>query len=99
METPLNFRDELLRASTEDEGARLGRRAAFEEVESLAADLTLFELFARAEVLRLDVGAGRGDAAARRLDNAFEIIGRDAAGTEDVAVREIPDSNVNRLIA
>lgn len=90
MQAAFHLRDELFRAAAEDEGARLGGGAAFEEIEALAADLALFEFRAGAEVLRLDVGAGGGDAAACGLDDTFEVVGRDAAGAENVTVGEVP---------
>ena len=89
VQTPLHLGDELLCTPSQDEGARLGLGAAFEEIEALAADLALLESFAGAEVVVLDVGAGAGDGAAAGLDDALEIVGRDAAGAEDVAVGEI----------
>lgn len=91
VQTSLHLRDELLGSPPQDEGARFGLRAAFEEIEALAADLALLETFAGAEVVVLDVGAGAGDGAAAGLDDALEVVGRDAAGAEDVAVCEVSD--------
>lgn len=96
METSFHLCDELLGATAEDERASLCCWAAFEEIESFAADLALFKLFARAEMLRLNIRAGRGDTAACGLDDALEVIGRDAAGTEDVAVGKISVDEVNK---
>lgn len=56
VETSFYFCDELFGASSEDERACLCGGAAFEEIESLAADLALFESFAGAEMLGSDVG-------------------------------------------
>lgn len=97
METSFHFGDELLCASTENERACFRRGAALKEVETLAADLTLFELFTCAEVLGLDVGAGGGDAAACGLDDAFEVVGGDTASTEDVTICEVSRDGVSRL--
>ena len=91
VQTSLHLGDELLRPAPQDEGARFGLRAALEEIEALAADLTLLEPFAGAQVVVLDVGAGAGDGAAAGLDDAFEVVGGDAAGAEDVAVCEISE--------
>lgn len=89
VETAFGFRDELLGPAAEDERTRLGGGTAFEEVEPFAADLTFFKFLAGAEVLWLDVGACGGDATARGLDDALEVIGGYAASAEDVAVREV----------
>lgn len=88
VQTALDLGDELLGAAAEDERACLGRRAVLEQVEPLAADLPLLEPPARAEVLGPDVGARGLDRAADGLDDALEVVGRDAAGAEDVTVGE-----------
>jgi hypothetical protein len=55
VQTPLDFGDELLGTSTEDECASLCFRTAFEKVESFAADLPLLELLAGTKVFILDI--------------------------------------------
>ena len=89
MQTSLHLGDELLGSPSQDESARFSLRAALEEVEALAADLSLLEPFTSAEMVVLDVGAGAGDGAAAGLNDALEVVGGDAAGAEDVAVGEI----------
>lgn len=89
VQTALHLRDKLLCSSSQYEGAGFGLRAAFEEIEALAADLSLLEPFAGAEMIVLDVGAGAGDGAAAGLDDALEVVGRDPASAENVAVCEI----------
>lgn len=95
VEASLNFRYELFCAPAEDKGACFCCRAAFEEIEAFAANLAFFEFLAGAEVFGLDVGTGGGDAAACGLDDAFEVVGGDAAGAEDIAVGKVSRNNVN----
>lgn len=97
VETTFGFRDELLGASAEDEGTCFGGRTAFEEIESFPADLTFFEFLAGAEMLRLDVRACGGYAAACGLNNALKVVRGDAAGTEDVSVSEVSVGNVSGM--
>ena len=89
VQAALHLRDELFGPASQHQRARLGRRTALEEIEALAANLPFFEALARAQVLRLDVGTGRGDAAAAGLHDPLEIVAGNASGAEDVAVGEV----------
>lgn len=85
----LHLGNELLGAAAQHQRARLGLGAALEEVVALAANLALLKGLARAQVLRQDVGAcGLGDGAGG-LGDALHVLGRHAAGAEDVAVGKV----------
>ncbi len=84
----LDFGNELLGTTAQDKGAGLGLGAVLEEVEALAADLSLVKATAHSEMLGQDVRASALDRGASRLDHALEVVGGHAAGAEDVAVGE-----------
>ena len=50
-------------------------------------------------MLRLDVGAGGGDAPPARLHDALEVVRGDAAGAEDVSVCEVPVEESDREVS
>jgi hypothetical protein len=89
VERALDLLDELVGPAAEDERARLCLGAALKDVEALAADLPLVKRAAPAEVLVGNVGARRLDRAADGLDDALQVLGRDPAGAEDVAVGKV----------
>ena len=89
MERALDLLDELVGPAAEDERARLCLGAVFKDVEALAANLPLVKRAAPAEVLVGNVGARRLDRAADGLDDALQVLGRDPAGAEDVAVGKV----------
>ena len=91
VQTALDLGDELLGPAPQHQGASLGFGTAFEEVEALAANLSLLEALAPAQMLRLDVGAGRLDAGAHGLNDPLQIVRSDPAGAEDVPIGEIPE--------
>ena len=89
MEGAFDLGDELFGATTEHQGAGLGSGAVREDVEAVGADLAFFEEATFAEVGGVDIGAGRLRRGTCGLTDAFQVVGRDAASAEDVAVGEI----------
>jgi hypothetical protein len=87
---PLHFRNELLRSSTQNQGARLGGRASLKEVEALASDLTLLKVLASTEVLGSDVGTCGLKAGSDGLEDTLHVIVCHTSSTEDVSVGEEP---------
>lgn len=89
MEGSLDLGDELLGTAAEDKGAGLCCRAAFEEVEALAADLTLFKGLAGAKVGGLDVGAGGLDRGGCCLADTLHVVRGNTTSTEDVTIGKV----------
>ena len=90
VETALHLGNELAGTTTQDQGARLGRRAFGEDVVALPTDLTLLERAAGAEVAVLDVTACRLGRGAGRLADAVHVVRRDTTRTEDITVGKVP---------
>lgn len=96
MQTPLHLGDKLLRPAPQQQGTRPGALTVLENVEPLAADLAFLEFPAGAEVLVFNVGAGGLDRPPDGLDDAFQVVMGDPAGTKDIPIRkvlrgEVPD--------
>ena len=88
VQTPLDLRNELLRPAPEHESASFRLGTTLEEIEPLPSDLLLLEALARAQMVRLDVGARTLHRAAARLHHALQVRGGNPARAEHVAVGE-----------
>merc|ERR1711937_589616 len=88
MEGSLSFLDELLGATTHDNGAGFGLRATSEEVIPFATHLPFFKLRARTKHVGLHAVDRRLDGAAACHHRTLQVRGVDAPGAENVPVRK-----------
>lgn len=94
VQRPLRLLHELLGSTADDDRASLGLRAAGEEVEAVAADLSLFKVLASTQHGIAQVGDGREDGATAGLHRSLEILVGHATGAEHVAIGEILSGHV-----
>lgn len=89
MQTPLDFRNKLLRPTTQQQRTRLCILAILEDIEPLSPNLPLIEFPTRAQVLILDIGTSRLNRPADGLDDPLEIIIGDTTCAKDIPIGEI----------
>ena len=95
MNGTVGFFQELLGASSQDEGGGLGSSALCKHVVSLGAHLDFLELPTGAQDGFIDIVHSRLNSCSRGLLNALDVVVGNTASTEHPAVGEVLRSQVS----